>query len=87
MLKWGIIVAVLLVAGSLPRFIGVAVVLPGLGYSTWHHYTRRVDRSAAERAGRAGPYCGPGGTPLRSRKLRIVRHTWTEMVGPPTLCV
>lgn len=43
---WGGIVAVLLVAGSIPLFIGLAVVLPWLGYATWHLYTRLVDRSA-----------------------------------------
>lgn len=46
MLRWGIIVAALLIAGSIPVFIGLAVVLPWLGYSTWHLYTRLVDRSA-----------------------------------------
>ncbi len=46
MLRWGVIVAALLVAGSIPLFIGLAVVLPWLGYSTWHLYTRLVDRSA-----------------------------------------
>jgi len=46
MLRWGIIVAALLIAGSIPLFIGLAVVLPWLGYSTWHLYTRMVDRSA-----------------------------------------
>ena len=46
MLRWGIIVAALLVVGSIPLFIGLAVVLPWLGYSTWHLYTRLVDRSA-----------------------------------------
>lgn len=46
MLRWGIIVAALLVAGSIPLFIGLAVVLPWLGYATWHLYTRLVDRSA-----------------------------------------
>ena len=46
MLRWGILVAVLLIAGSIPLFIGLAVVLPWLGYSTWHLYTRLVDRSA-----------------------------------------
>ena len=46
MLRWGIIVAALLIAGSIPLFIGLAVVLPWLGYSTWHLYTRLVDRSA-----------------------------------------
>jgi uncharacterized membrane protein len=46
MIKWGLIVAALLVLGSIPAFIGLAVVLPWLGYSTWHLYTRLVDRSA-----------------------------------------
>jgi uncharacterized membrane protein len=46
MLRWGIIVAALLIAGSIPLFIGLAVVLPWLGYSTWHLYTRLIDRSA-----------------------------------------
>lgn len=45
MLRWGIVVAALLVVGSIPLFIGLAVVLPWLGYSTWHLYTRVVDRS------------------------------------------
>ena len=44
-LRWGIIVAALLALGSIPLFIGLAVVLPWLGYSTWHLYTRLVDRS------------------------------------------
>lgn len=46
MARWGIIVAVLLILGSIPIFIGLAVVLPWLGYATWHLYTRLVDRSA-----------------------------------------
>ena len=43
-LAWGFIVAFLLVLGSLPFFIGLAVVLPVLGYATWHLYTRAVER-------------------------------------------
>jgi uncharacterized membrane protein len=46
MVRWGLIVAALLVLGSIPAFIGLAVVLPWLGYSTWHLYTRLVDRGA-----------------------------------------
>jgi uncharacterized membrane protein len=46
MARWGIIVAVLLVLGSIPAFIGLAFVLPWLGYATWHLYTRLIDRSA-----------------------------------------
>jgi len=41
---WGLIVAILLVIGSLPLFVGLAVVLPILGYSTWRLYTRVVER-------------------------------------------
>jgi len=44
MLRWGLTVAALLVLGSIPLFIGLAVVLPWLGYSTWHLYTRLIDR-------------------------------------------
>ena len=44
MLGWGLIVAALLVIGSIPLFIGLAVVLPVLGYATWHLYTKTVVR-------------------------------------------
>lgn len=47
MARWGIIVAAMLVLGSIPFFIGLAVVLPWLGYATWHLYTRLVDRGPA----------------------------------------
>lgn len=46
MLQWGVIVAVLLVVGSIPLFVGLAVVLPWLGYATWHLYGRLIDRGA-----------------------------------------
>ena len=40
---WGLIVAVLLVLGSLPFFVGLAVVLPVLGHATWHLYRRVLE--------------------------------------------
>lgn len=43
-LGWGIRVAALLALGTIPAGIGLAVVLPWLGYSTWHLYTRLVVR-------------------------------------------
>jgi uncharacterized membrane protein len=46
MFRWGVIVAALLVIGSIPFFVGLAAVLPWLGYATWHLYTKLVDRSA-----------------------------------------
>ena len=39
---WGLIVAALLVAGSIPLFIGLAIVMPVLGHATWHLYRRVV---------------------------------------------
>jgi len=41
---WGLRIAGLLVLGALPAFLGLAVVLPVLGYATWHLYTRLVER-------------------------------------------
>jgi len=38
MAAWGLIVAALLVLGSLPFFLGLAVVIPLLGHATWHLY-------------------------------------------------
>lgn len=42
MALWGLIVAALLVIGSLPFFVGLAVVMPVLGHATWHLYRRVV---------------------------------------------
>ena len=44
MAAWGLIVAVLLVLGSLPFFAGLAVVMPILGHATWHLYRKVVPR-------------------------------------------
>lgn len=46
MVRWGLTVALLLVLGSIPIFLGLAFVLPWLGYATWHLYTKLIDRSA-----------------------------------------
>jgi len=39
---WGLIVAGLLVLGSVPLFLGLIVVMPILGHATWHLYRRAV---------------------------------------------
>ncbi|MFQ3595928.1 MAG: DUF2189 domain-containing protein [Sphingomonadaceae bacterium] len=44
MLKWGFLVAVILLLASLPLFVGLMVALPVLGYATWHLYTRAIER-------------------------------------------
>jgi uncharacterized membrane protein len=45
MAMWGIMVAMLLVLGSLPLFLGLAVVIPLLGHATWHLYRKVVERN------------------------------------------
>jgi uncharacterized membrane protein len=57
---WGLIVAALLVAGSLPFFLGLAVVIPLLGHATWHLYRKAVAVDPNAR-----PYVPP---PPRERK-------------------
>jgi uncharacterized membrane protein len=43
MALWGLIVAALLVIGSIPFFVGLTVVMPVLGHATWHLYRRTVE--------------------------------------------
>ena len=86
MAAWGLIVAVLLVVGSLPFFLGLAVVIPLLGHATWHLYREAIEpnsiRSRFRPAHRASaslrpisrPICFRGGarTTLGSCRLRTV---------------
>ncbi len=44
MAAWGFIVGSLLLLGSLPFFVGLAVVMPLLGHASWHLYRRAVGR-------------------------------------------
>jgi len=44
MLIWGLIVASLLLIGSVPFFVGLVVVMPVLGHATWHLYRKVVKR-------------------------------------------
>lgn len=49
---WGLIVAVLLVIGTVPFFLGLTVVIPVLGHATWHLYRKVVEPPAT-------PYVAP----------------------------
>ncbi len=42
MALWGLVVVAGLVLGSLPFFLGLAIVLPVLGHGTWHLYRRTI---------------------------------------------
>jgi len=39
---WGLIVAALLVIGTIPLLVGLSIVVPLLGHATWHLYRRAV---------------------------------------------
>ena len=49
MALWGLFVAGALAIGSLPFFIGLAVVMPVLGHSTWHLYRKVVEPDLSPR--------------------------------------
>jgi uncharacterized membrane protein len=49
---WGLIVAGLLVIGSLPFLAGLAVIVPVLGHSTWHLYRKVIKPDGIPRAER-----------------------------------
>jgi uncharacterized membrane protein len=51
MAAWGFIVAALLFLGSLPAFMGLAVVMPVLGHATWHLFRKTVDPGSAPQVG------------------------------------
>lgn len=42
MLYWGLIIAIGLLLGSIPAFLGLMVVLPIFGHATWHLYRRLI---------------------------------------------
>jgi uncharacterized membrane protein len=49
MAVWGLIVGALLLVGSLPFLLGLTIVLPVLGHSTWHLYRKAVGPAPAPR--------------------------------------
>jgi uncharacterized membrane protein len=67
---WGLIVAAALVLGSLPLFIGLALVIPLLGHATWRFYRRAIERDPAHEV----PIEGPTATGLR--EAPVFRFVW-----------
>ena len=67
MALWGLFVAGALVIGSLPFFVGLAVVMPVLGHSTWHLY-RKVVESEFQSAARV-----PSASPWQTICCRLPR--------------
>ena len=59
MALWGLIVAALLVLGSLPFLIGLTFVMPLLGHATWHLYRKVVEPDSNPRKWRPRPEAPP----------------------------
>jgi len=68
--SWGLIVAAALVLGSVPLFIGLAVVMPVLGHATWRLYRRAVERDPAHEV----PIKEPSAAGLR--EAPVFRFVW-----------
>lgn len=49
MLAWGVIVGAGLFIGSIPLFVGLAVVIPIFGHATWHLYRKLVEPASVIR--------------------------------------
>ena len=49
MLVWGAIVGIGLFLGSLPLFVGLAIVIPIFGHATWHLYRKVVEPASSIR--------------------------------------
>jgi uncharacterized membrane protein len=49
MMAWALIVVSGLVLGSLPLFVGLAIVMPVLGHSTWHLYRTVIEHDSRPR--------------------------------------
>ena len=53
MLLWGLMIAAALFIGSVPFFLGLALILPILGHATWHLYRKVVVPADGFRPARA----------------------------------
>jgi uncharacterized membrane protein len=70
---WGLIVAAGLVIGSLPFFLGLALVMPVLGHATWRLYRRAVQRDPA----REVPIKASGGAGLAG--IPALQSLWISL--------
>jgi uncharacterized membrane protein len=78
MAVWGLFVAAALVIGSLPFFVGLAVVLPVLAHSTWHLYRKVVEPDLSPRLDR---HRGPKGRRYAA-DFPAVLFPWTHEDEP-----
>jgi len=81
MAGWGLFVAVALVIGSLPFFVGLAVVMPVLAHSSWHLYRKVVEQDLRDRDRTAAPRPRAKGRRYAA-DFPAVLFPWTHEDGP-----
>ena len=42
MIRWGVIIVAAIVVGMLPIFLGMIIIFPILGHTTWHIYRKVI---------------------------------------------
>ncbi len=63
MALWGLVVAAMLGIGSIPLFVGLAIVMPILGHATWRLYREVIVRDPAQEHPTDWPAEGVGKSP------------------------
>jgi uncharacterized membrane protein len=76
---WGLIVAAALLIGSLPLFVGLALVVPILGHATWHLYRKTVERDPSQEH----PVDWSGADWGKSAKASLRPHSFLFPERPP----
>ena len=78
---WGFFVAITLVIGSLPFFVGLAVVMPVLAHASWHVYRKVVEPDPRARDWTATPRPKKKGQRYAA-DFPAVLFPWTHRDGP-----
>jgi uncharacterized membrane protein len=76
MALWGLIVAALLVIGSIPFLVGLTVVMPVLGHATWHLYRRTVEPDRNPHSGYQPPHERPRRSAADFPSALFPTHWW-----------
>jgi hypothetical protein len=80
MAAWGLIVAILLIAGTVPFFLGLTVAIPVLGHATWHLYRKVIEPVAMPYDPRSKPKCSA----TRRTSLSTCSHGAARIADRPS---
>jgi uncharacterized membrane protein len=78
MAGWALTIAVALVLGSLPLFVGLAIVMPVLGHASWRFYRRVVVREPQHENPSELPLWEPRRPPSYAARPHAVLFPWPD---------